>query len=44
MILVAAEFDPNGDVDATKNAGNIARQTINFEGLAHPFVQNYKYS
>ena len=27
------EFDSNGNVDATKNAGNIARQTISFKGL-----------
>ena len=36
----------NGDgvtVDATKNAGNIAKQTVNFGGLSHPFVQTYKY-
>jgi RHS repeat-associated protein len=30
-------------VDATKNAGNIATQTMSFNGLTHPFVQAYKY-
>ena len=30
-------------IDATKNAGNIAKQTVNFSGLAQPFVQTYKY-
>ncbi len=37
------EFDTGGNVDVTKNAGNIARQTITFNGLANPFVQSYKY-
>jgi RHS repeat-associated protein len=30
-------------VDATKNTGNIAKQTMSFSGLAQPFVQTYKY-
>ena len=30
-------------VDATKNTGNIAKQTISFNGLSQPFVQTYKY-
>src|SRR5258706_7672177 len=25
------------------NAGNIAKQTVNFNGLANPFVQTYRY-
>ena len=37
------EFDTGGNVDVTKNAGNIAKQTITFNGLANPFVQSYKY-
>jgi len=27
------EFDTNGNVDATKNSGNIARQTISVTGM-----------
>jgi len=37
------EFQTGGTVDVTKNAGNIAKQTISFNGLANPFVQTYKY-
>jgi YD repeat-containing protein len=37
------EFDAGGNLQADKNSGNIARQTINFTGLAQPFVQTYKY-
>jgi RHS repeat-associated protein len=37
------EVDQNGNVDATKNAGNIVRQTIDFDGLTHPFIQKYLY-
>jgi YD repeat-containing protein len=37
------ELQSNGTVDATQNAGNIAKQTITFSGLANPFVQTYKY-
>lgn len=32
-----------GTVDATKNSGNIARQSITFAGLANPLVQSYQY-
>jgi RHS repeat-associated protein len=37
------EIDANGDLDTTKNTGNIARQTLSFDGLAQPFVTSYKY-
>jgi RHS repeat-associated protein len=37
------ELQTNGTVDTTKNTGNVAKQTINFSGLANPFVQAYKY-
>lgn len=37
------ELESNGTVSATKNTGNIARQTVSFNGLTHPFVQSYKY-
>jgi RHS repeat-associated protein len=37
------EFDTNGDVDPTKNSGNIAKQTITVSGMANPFVQKYQY-
>ncbi|MGB7200672.1 MAG: RHS repeat-associated core domain-containing protein [Pyrinomonadaceae bacterium] len=37
------ELNTDGSVDTTKNAGNIAKQTVSFSGLAHPFVQTYKY-
>ena len=37
------ELDANGIVDATRNSGNIAKQTITFSGLTQPFVQTYKY-
>lgn len=37
------ELQTNGTVNTTQNAGNIAKQTINFNGLANPFVQSYKY-
>ncbi|MCD9187000.1 MAG: hypothetical protein LUM44_11245 [Pyrinomonadaceae bacterium] len=37
------ELDDNGNVDQTKNTGNIAKQTVSFNGLAQPFVQTYKY-
>jgi RHS repeat-associated protein len=33
----------NVSVDTNKDTGNLARQTINFYGLSHPFVQTYKY-
>lgn len=37
------EVQANGTVDASKNTGTIAKQTISFSGLASPFVQTYKY-
>lgn len=37
------ELQTNGTVDATKNSGNIGKQTVSFAGLANPFVQNFKY-
>ncbi len=37
------ELDANGNVDQTKNTGNIAKQTISFNGLAQPFVQTFRY-
>jgi RHS repeat-associated protein len=37
------EIDNNGSLQADKNSGNVARQTINFTGLGQPFVQTYKY-
>lgn len=37
------EIDGSGNLQAGKNSGNIARQTISFTGLSHPFVQTYKY-
>ena len=37
------ELQSNGTVDTTKNTGNIARQTLSFNGITHPLVQSYKY-
>lgn len=37
------EFDSSGNLVTAKNTGNIARQTVSFEGLTQPFVQTYKY-
>lgn len=37
------ELQSGGTVDATKNAGNIAKQTISFAGQANPFIQTYQY-
>ncbi len=38
------ELNANGvDVDANKNTGNIAKQTITFNGLTNPLVQTFKY-
>ena len=37
------ELNTDGSVDTTKNTGNIARQTVSFNGLPQPFVQSYKY-
>jgi RHS repeat-associated protein len=33
----------NGTINAAKNTGNIAKQTLNFAGLPSPLVQIYKY-
>jgi RHS repeat-associated protein len=37
------ELASNGTVDTTKNTGNIAKQTLSFNGLTNPLVQTYKY-
>ncbi len=37
------EIDSNGNLEALKNNGTVAKQTINFSGLSQPFVQSYKY-
>ena len=37
------ELNANGTVDANKNTGNLAKQTISFDGASQPFVQTYKY-
>ncbi len=37
------ELDTNGNVDASRNTGNIARQTISSAGGQTPFVQTYRY-
>ena len=37
------ELESDGTVNAAKNTGNVARQTLSFNGLAQPFVQSYKY-
>ena len=37
------ETDANGNVNAVKNTGNIARMTTSFSGLTNPFVQSFKY-
>ncbi len=37
------EIDAGGNFNASKNNGNIARQTISVSGLSQPFVQTYKY-
>ena len=37
------ELNTNGTVDAVKNTGNLAKQTISFDGASQPFVQTYKY-
>ena len=36
-------LNTNGTVDTTKNAGNIAKQTISFNSASQDFVQTYKY-
>jgi RHS repeat-associated protein len=37
------ELNIDGTVNIAKNTGNIAKQTLSFNGLAQPFVQTYKY-
>lgn len=37
------EIDAGGNFLASKNNGNMARQTVTFSGLSQPFVQTYKY-
>ena len=37
------ELNTDGSVNTDKNTGNIAKQTVSFEGLAQPFIQTYKY-
>jgi RHS repeat-associated protein len=37
------EIDANGNVNTSKNTGNIAKLTNSFNGLAQPFVQTFKY-
>jgi RHS repeat-associated protein len=37
------EMNADGSVDAAKNTGNIAKQTVSFNGLAQPFIQKYNY-
>jgi RHS repeat-associated protein len=37
------ELDANGNVDVAKNTGNIAKQTVSFNGLTAPMVQTFKY-
>ena len=37
------ELQANGTVDVSKNTGNIAKQTLSFNGLTNPLVQSYKY-
>ena len=36
-------IDSNGNLDETKNSGSLARQSVNFTGLSHSFVQTYQY-
>ena len=37
------ELNTDGTVNIAKNTGNVARQTLSFNGLAQPLVQSYKY-
>ena len=37
------ELDAAGNLDATRNAGNVAKHTISSAGLTSPFLQSYKY-
>lgn len=36
-------MDQNGDVDVTKNDGNVIRQTVTVPGAASPYAQTYSY-
>lgn len=37
------ELDASGNVDGTRNSGNVARQAISGAGQPSPFVQTYRY-
>jgi RHS repeat-associated protein len=37
------EVQTNGTIDITKNAGNIAKQTLTIAGMTNSIVQTYKY-
>ncbi len=37
------ELNTDGSVNSAKNTGNIAKQSLSFNGLAQPFVQTFKY-
>jgi hypothetical protein len=37
------ELNTDGSVNTAKNTGNIAKQTVTFNGLTNPLVQTYKY-
>ncbi|MFN0140398.1 MAG: RHS repeat domain-containing protein [Pyrinomonadaceae bacterium] len=37
------ELNTDGSVDTSKNTGNIAKQTLSFNGLTNPLVQAYRY-
>lgn len=37
------EIDDSNTYHQARNTGNIAKQTISFDGLAAPFIQSYKY-
>ena len=41
--LEYGELQTNGTVDANKNSGNVAKQTLAFAGLTNPIVQTNKY-
>ncbi len=37
------ELNTDGSVNTAKNTGNIAKQTLSFNGLTNPLVQTFKY-
>jgi RHS repeat-associated protein len=37
------ELNADGSVNQNQSTGNIAKQTISYQGLAQPFVQTFKY-